>query len=174
VEPSYRKKILVSIGVSLIILFLILRLINAYGDPVPWTTQKNGLYTFLSFMNVNKYPPSLMYMCILIGPALIFLAFAEHIKGRIASDIIIFGRVPFFYYVVHFYIIHAFSFIAMMLSGLPAKEVWVINFPFRPPFGYGLPVVYLVWILVVMIMYLLCKKYNQYKNTHHYWWLSYL
>jgi len=174
IDPAQRKKILVSIGTGLIILFFIVRSVNRYGDPVPWAVQRNTLFTLFSFFNVNKYPPSLMYVCILIGPALIFLAFAEHIKGKLASAITIFGRVPFFYYVVHFYLIHALSFLAMMLSGLPAKEIWVINFPFRPAFGYDLWVVYLVWVLVLTIMYFLCKKYNQYKSTHHYWWLSYL
>jgi hypothetical protein len=115
-----------------------------------------------------------MYVAVTIGPALIFLAFAENLRNKITSIFIIYGRVPFFYYVVHFFIIHILSFSAMLLSGLSAKEIWVTSFPFRPAFGYPLWVVHLVWIVVVIIMYPLCKKYNHYKNTHHYWWLSYL
>lgn len=174
VDPAWRKKVLIYTGSSLIIFFVIIRSINAYGDPVPWTQQRDGLFTFLSFMNVNKYPPSLMYISILIGPALIFLALAENINNRLSSIITIYGRVPFFYYVVHFFLIHTLSFITMLISGLSAEEIWVTNFPFRPAFGYELWVVYLFWLLVLIIMYPLCKKYNQYKNTHRHWWLSYL
>jgi hypothetical protein len=115
-----------------------------------------------------------MYISVTIGPALIFLGFAENIKNKLSSMITIYGRVPFFYYVVHFFLIHTLSFLAMLLSGLSAKEIWVTHFPFRPPFGYSLGIIYLVWIMVVIIMYPLCKRYNQYKNTHHYWWLSYM
>ena len=165
---------LIYIGSGLIMLFLILRSLNHYGNPFPWSEQRDPFYTFLSFLNVNKYPPSLMYVAVTIGPALIFLAFAENLRNKITSIFIIYGRVPFFYYVVHFFIIHALSFIAMLLSGLSAKEIWVPSFPFRPAFGYPLWVVHLVWIVVVIIMYPLCKKYNHYKNTHHYWWVSYL
>jgi uncharacterized membrane protein len=174
VNPLWRRKMLIYIGSGLVMLFFILRSLNHYGNPFPWTEQRDPFYTFLSFLNVNKYPPSLMYVAVTIGPALIFLAFAENLRNKITSIFIIYGRVPFFYYVVHFFIIHALSFIALLLSGLSAKEIWVTSFPFRPAFGYQLWVVHLVWIVVVIIMYPLCKKYNHYKNTHHYWWLSYL
>jgi uncharacterized membrane protein len=174
VNPLWRRKMLVSIGSGLIILFIVLRSLNGYGNPFPWTVQRDVLYTFLSFLNVNKYPPSLMYMSITIGPALVFLGMAENIKNKITSFFIVYGRVPFFYYVVHFFLIHTLSFIARLLSGLSAKDIWVTNFPFRPPFGYDLWVVYVVWIFVILFMYPLCKKYNLYKSTHRYWWLSYL
>jgi len=174
VNVLWRRKMLIYAGSALIIFFILVRWINSYGDPVPWTKQHNNFFTFLSFLNVNKYPPSLMYISITIGPALVFLGLAENVKTKLSSIITIYGRVPFFYYVVHFFLIHTLSFIAMLLSGLSAKEIWVTHFPFRPAFGYDLWVVYLVWILVILIMYPLCKRYNQFKNTHHYWWLSYL
>ncbi|MBS1599127.1 MAG: DUF1624 domain-containing protein [Bacteroidetes bacterium] len=173
-DPSRRRKILITTGTVLTIFFVIIRWINAYGDPFPWTVQRDHVFTFLSFLNVNKYPPSLAYVSITIGPALVFMGLAENIKGKISSSIIIFGRVPMFYYVLHFFVVHVLSMIARLFSGMSVKEVWVVNFPFRPPFGYDLWAVYLFWILVLIIMYPLCKKYDKYKSTHHYWWLSYL
>ena len=95
VSVERRRKFLLSLGAGMIVLFVILRLFNSYGDPRPWTSQKDGLYTFLSFMNVQKYPPSLMFTCATLGPAVIALALLEGIKNRVTSFFTVFGRVPF-------------------------------------------------------------------------------
>ena len=118
-----------------------------------------------------------MYICITLGPALIFLSYAENISGRVANFFKVFGQVPLFYYVVHFFVIHFLTVIAFFLSGRGTKEIYdpASPFLFRPQvFGYELWVVYLVWFLVIAIMYPLCIKYRRYKQTHSQWWLSYM
>ncbi len=101
VDPRKRQKALLIIGSALIAFFVVLRLINEYGDPFPWKAQKDGLATFLAFMNVQKYPPSLMYACATLGPSLIVLALLENVQNRFTEFVKVFGRVPFFYYVLH-------------------------------------------------------------------------
>jgi uncharacterized membrane protein len=176
VDPVWRQKTLLTIGFGLIVLFIILRWINAYGNPLPWTQQQNSLATFLSFMNVHKYPPSLMYASITLGPALIVLALIENVRNRFTDFVKIYGRVPFFYYVLHFYLIHALTVVAFFLSGYGTKDIVPpTGFLFRPvQFGYELWVVYLVWIAVVLLLYPACRWYNRYKSSHSQWWLSYL
>ena len=174
VNSVQRRKTLFVIGAAFILLFVLLRLINAYGDPFPWTAQRNKLYTFLSYMNVNKYPPTLMYTCITLGPALIFLALTEKVRNNFSSILIIYGRVPFFYYVIHFYLIHTLNILLLIFVGWPSNDILITHFPFRPQFGLHLWGVYLVWLVVIAIMYPLCKWYNEYKNTHRQWWLSYV
>jgi len=175
-DPVRRQKTLLTIGFGLIALFIMLRWINAYGNPLPWTHGQTGLATFLSFMNVHKYPPSLMYTSITLGPALIVLALIENVKNRFTDFVKIYGRVPFFYYVIHFYLIHALSTVAYFISGYGKKEI-VSDTPFlfRPSqFGFDLWLVYIVWIGVILLLYPVCKWYNKYKSTHGQWWLSYL
>lgn len=164
-------------GLSLIGLFIILRSVNAYGDPSTWSVQRNSLTTFLSFINVTKYPPSLLYLCITLGPAILLLGLIENAENGFANMVRIYGRVPFFYYVIHFYLIHVLCLIAFFLSGYTGKDIFTAPSPFlfRPPaFGFSLPVVYAVWLTVVIVLYPACRWYNRYKSTHNQWWLSYL
>lgn len=172
-----RKKILLYTGFGLIGMFFLLRLINAYGDPVPWTKQDTWLKTLFAFFNVNKYPPSLMYTAITIGIALILLVGLEKVVNRVTDFAQVFGRVPFFYYVLHFFLIHTLTVIAFFLQGYGEKDIvsQQVPFLFRPvDFGFPLWAVYLVWISVILLLYPLCKRYNAYKSTHRQWWLSYL
>ncbi|HTS43921.1 MAG TPA: heparan-alpha-glucosaminide N-acetyltransferase domain-containing protein [Puia sp.] len=180
-SPSFssaqRRKILLYLGSGLILFFILIRWVNRYGDPVPWSVQSDSVRTFLSFIKVNKYPPSLMYTAMTLGPALIFLALTENTQNRITSIFSVYGRVPFFYYVIHFYIIHLLSMAGFFLTGCGTKDIVTPNFPFffRPPqFGFQLWVVYVVWIFVVLILYPVCRWYDRYKSTHRQWWLSYL
>ena len=164
-------------GTVLIGLFIILRSINAYGDPVPWAVQRDGLFTFLSFINVTKYPPSLLYICLTLGPALLFLGIIEKVQNRFTDVVSLYGRVPFFYYVIHFYLIHTLCLIAFFLWGYTSADIAnpASPFLFRPPsFGFPLMVVYLIWLFVVIIVYPACRRYDRYKSTHKQWWLSYL
>jgi uncharacterized membrane protein len=177
VDPLKRRKMLLTLGFGLIILFILLRWINAYGNPWPWVPQKDGLGTFFAFMNVNKYPPSLMYTCITLGPAFILLALIEGVQNGFTRFVQVYGRVPFFYYVLHFYLIHLVTVIAFYLEGYGSKDIVSTQTPFffRPlNFGYDLWAVYLVWIGIIVLLYPVCKWYNKYKSTHHQWWLSYL
>lgn len=175
-----RKKILLQTGGGLVLFFILLRFSNLYGDPVEWSTQKNLLYTFLSFMNVDKYPPSLLYCCATIGPALILLAFIEKTGNRFSRVMITYGRTAFFYYILHIYLIHLLAAVFFFARGHTFAEAKYVGeqFPFMyvaPGEGYGLPVVYLVWIGVVAALYPLCKWYDGYKSRHkENKWLSYL
>jgi uncharacterized membrane protein len=177
---SQRRKILNGIGIGLIVLFIIVRFINGYGDPQPWHTQKNGLFTFLSFINVQKYPPSLMYMCIMMGPAFLLLSLFEKIKNAFTKAIKVYGRVPFFYYVIHLYVIHLVSAAFVLIKGHSLAEATTIHsgMPFyflAAKDGYSLLIVYIIWIGVVIALFPLCKWYDRYKTSHREkWWLSYL
>ena len=180
-SPEQRRKILYRLGLGLIILFIALRFMNVYGDPVAWTAQKNSLLTFFSIMKVNKYPPSLLYLCITIGPALLLLAFVEKIKNSFTNIMAIYGRTAFFYYILHFYLIHIIAAIVYFAKGqhdiafaMNAMKKLPLMFVI-PGEGFGLGIVYLVWALVVIALYPLCKKYDKYKSCHkEKWWLSYL
>jgi uncharacterized membrane protein len=179
VAPEKRKKILIRLGVLSVLVFIVIRWINVYGDPNPWWVQENPVFTFLSFLNVNKYPPSLLYLLVTLGPALLFLAFTEKVTGWIAHAGIIFGRVPMFFYVLHIYLIHIVALIAATSTGFAASTMvfdrWVTTSPDLKGYGFSLGVVYLVWIAVIVIMYPLCKRYEIYKrNNKDKAWLSYL
>ncbi len=179
-SPKERKKILLNIGMMVILFFVLIRFINVYGNPLPWKYQGNSLDTFFSFINLEKYPPSLLFMCITIGPAFILLAYLENIQNRFTNIVRMYGRVPFFYFLVHFFIIHIVATIVFFARGHnmddAMKAAQQIPFLFLVPGeGFSLPVVYLIWLAVVIIMFPLCKWYDGYKTSHKQkWWLSYL
>lgn len=179
-KEAQRRKILIQTGTGLLVFFVALRFSNAYGDPVGWSSQKNSLYTFFSFIKVNKYPPSLLYMCITIGPALLLLAFIEKIKNRFTDTMMVFGRTAFFYYIIHIYLIHLLAAICFFARGHSFADAANVgkNFPFlfvAPTEGYNLWVVYGVWLAVIIALFPLCKWYDKYKTGHkEKWWLSYL
>lgn len=178
-DANIRKKWLLRLGVTSIILFILLRSINMYGDMAPWSQQKNFVYTFLSFLNTTKYPPSLMYILMTIGPALLFLYFTEKVQNKLSKMLVVIGRVPFYYYILHLYIIHLFGFIGLLILGENWKELIYTPKRFMSGYladkGFDLWVTYLVWLLVIIILYPLCKKYQVYKaNNPNKWWLSYL
>lgn len=176
-EAKRRRYLVFFTGVAVTLLFVLLRLINMYGDPAPWTVQKDGMLTFLSFLNTSKYPPSLIYTCMTLGPALIVLALTETAHNRLAKVLMIYGRVPFFYYVLHFFIIHTLLVILFFKEDYTTKDIVDPNIPFnfRPlHFGYELGIVYLIWFGVIAALYLPCKWFNRYKATHNHWWLSYV
>ncbi len=176
---SKRKQILTWMGFGSIALFVVLRFINIYGDPNVWSVQSTPLLTFLSFLNVTKYPPSLDYILITLGPSFLFLAHTENWKGKIASDITALGRVPMFYYIVHIYVIHLIALAAATLTGFDASDMifstWVTDSPALKGYGFSLGVVYVIWIAVVLALLPVCKWYDRYKQTNRSkWWLSYL
>jgi len=176
-----RRRSLVSLitGLSLILLFVVLRKINIYGDPAPWSVQKTGWFTFLSFINTTKYPPSLLYLCMTIGPALVFLSAAERMRGPVARFITVYGRVPFFYYLLHFYLLHLLCVILYLSRGhsFASGINGIPGFPFHfviPGEGYSLAIVYLIWIAVFLSLYPLCKWYGAYKRRSGRWWVKYI
>lgn len=179
-DVARRKQLLTQIGISLLVLFVILRGINIYGDPVTWSMQRNGLYTFFSFMKIHKYPPSLLYMCVTIGCALLLLPYLEKLENRFTKIMGVFGRTAFFYYILHLYFIHILAMISFYIHGhtlaqsAEAESVFKWKFVI-PGEGFGLIGVYAIWVFVILCLYPLCKWYDNYKTNHkEKWWLSYL
>ncbi len=174
-----RRKWLIITGAAAIALFVVTRALNIYGDPAPWSSQSSATFTLLSFLNTTKYPPSLLYTLMTLGPAMLFLAIAEKISGSLARAIIRIGRVPMFFYILHLYLIHFMAMFAAEFSGFSwtdmilQRRTWID--PQLKGYGFSLGVTYLVWIGIVLLLYPLCKWYDQYKTNHkEKWWLSYL
>jgi uncharacterized membrane protein len=179
-DAAKRQRLFTQIGIGLLFLFVILRGINVYGDPIPWSQQRNGLYTFFSFMNIYKYPPSLLYMCITIGSALLVLPHLEKLENRFSKIMIVFGRTAFFYYILHLFFIHFLAMISFYIQGhtLAKSEESDSFFKWKfvvPGEGFGLIEVYAIWIFVMVCLYPVCKWYDTYKTNHkEKYWLSYL
>ena len=174
-----RKKLLNSIGIIAVATFVVLRLANLYGDPKQFKEFGSFSQNLISFLNPNKYPPSLLYLLMTLGAAFLFLANTEKLKGRIVNFFCTFGRVPFFYYIIHIYIIHIIAMIMAQISGWGWKKMILSTFiafePNMKGYGYSLWIVYVIWISVILLLYPLCKKFDKYKQTHkEKWWLSYL
>lgn len=179
-EAPVRKKKLIQLGSGLIILFFAIRALNIYGDPVPWTSQDSAVRTLLSFINAAKYPPSLVYLLMTLGPSILFLAFAEAPAGKVKQAFVTIGRVPMFYYLLHLYLIHGLAILAAVVTGYGVApmvnfETWVTMNPALKGYGFNLWLVYGVWIFVVAALYPLCVWFDRYKREHRqFWWLSYL
>lgn len=178
VTPERRVRMLWMLGLGSLLFFVVVRWINAYGDQNPWTVQPRGaVYTVLSFLNVTKYPASLLYYACTLGVAMVALAILEHRQNRFTQVMNVFGRVPFFYYVVHFFAIHFITVIIFFIQGYGKEDIVVSGVPFLfRPFTLGFPLwgVYVGWMLLIIALYPLCKKYDRYKSSHQHWWLSYL
>ena len=180
VKPELRQRNVLKIGLSLLFVFVVLRFINMYGDPVPWTSQNTAIKTLYAFMNVQKYPPSLLYMCATIGGALLFLSLIKSTTGKLSKIIIVYGRVPFFYYILHFYLLNLLHIVLYISRGHSLTEGMkgIPNLPIKftiPGEGSSLGIVYFIWIAVVVALYPACKWYDRYKTTHkEKKWLSYL
>lgn len=174
-----RRRLLFTTGIGVLLLFIILRYVQVYGDPASWSVQKNAMFTVMSFLNTTKYPVSLMYTMMTLGPVLIILSMMERAKVNFLQPLVVIGRVPLFYYILHFFLIHAVSLMLYMItSGKSFSEIdlhFGAGFGGIPPgVGVTLPWVYPIWISIVVVLYPVCRWYNHYKSTHTYWWLSYL
>ena len=180
VDVNFRKKVLLYLGSSAIILFIILRFFNIYGDSNHWTIQPSPVYSFLSFLNISKYPPSLLYLLVTLGPAILFLRFTEGLTtGGISKRIIVLGRVPMFYYLVHIYAIHILAIGGAAILGYNISTMvfntWITNSAELKGYGFSLGITYIIWISLVLMLYPLCNWYNNYKAKHpEKVWLSYL
>ena len=154
------------LGAVITLAFIVLRGTNLYGDPAPWTLQETWLSKVLSFLNCEKYPPSLLYLMMTLGPALMLLASFENARGAFARLLATYGQVPFFFYVVHIYLIHLFAVAtAFALTGTVAST---------PAIRLSLPGVYLVWLLVLVLLYPVCRWFAGLKERGRGWWWSYL
>jgi uncharacterized membrane protein len=175
-DPARRRRLLLWCGSGAILLFVVLRTVNGYGDPAPWSAQRTPALTVASFLNARKYPPSLDFLLMTLGPALIALALAEHARGRIAAWLSVYGRVPLFFYVVHIFVAHGLAVSLAFWQGGELRRILVINDPGSIPDWYGLPLpgVYAMWMAVVLLMYPLCRWYAGVKKRRTDWWLRYL
>jgi uncharacterized membrane protein len=192
-DHGSRRRTMIVSGVLLIAAFIVLRGINGYGDPSPWSAQGSAAMTVVSFLRATKYPPSLMFVLMTMGPALLVMAWldsafapsasADKLRLRPNHPLVVIGRVPMFYYVLHFWMAHllaamaaAFRYgsasLAFLFSPLPSMGGSRPLFP--PDYGYPLWVSYAMWITVVLLMYPLCRWYAAFKARRSDWWLGYL
>jgi len=175
-DGAWRKKFLLTAGISAVCLFIMIRFLNFYGDMHQWSPQRTTLLTLFDFIKTTKYPPSLLFMLMTIGPALIVLSIAENVSNWFTRIIMIYGRVPFFYYILHVLLIHSIAWIFVFVSGRGSGNIdFMETGLIQPDAGYPLWVVYVIWISVIIILYFPCKWYSTYKASHpENKWLSYL
>jgi len=177
-ENKERKKRFTKFGFGALALFAILRFINIYGDPALWSPQKNAVFTFLSFMNVTKYPPSLLFCLVTLGIMILLLAFADQFNDRTKKVTAVYGKVPLFYFIIHFYMIHTITLIMLFAQGFHWSQFEFATGTFGRPKNIesGLPLwaIYLIWITVVAILYKPCIWYGAYKAKKSHWFLRYI
>ncbi|HEX7937704.1 MAG TPA: heparan-alpha-glucosaminide N-acetyltransferase domain-containing protein [Gemmatimonadaceae bacterium] len=174
-EPARRRSFLLWTGLAATALFVVLRATHSYGNPLLWTPQRTPELTAAAFFNVRKYPPSLQFLLMTLGPALVALSLAESARGRIADWVVTYGRVPLFYYCVHIYVGHvlAIALAAVQVGGLHRINILTEVDKLPAGYGVGLPGVYATWITVVVIMYFACRWFAELKATRSWWWLRY-
>jgi uncharacterized membrane protein len=179
-DPPARRRFLLACGGALTLAFMVLRALNGYGDPVPWARQASAALTLVSFLNLTKYPPSLLFLLMTLGPALIMLAALDRATPRVLRPALVFGRVPLFYFVLHLTVIHL---LAVLLCYAQNGAVhWMVespnlgSYPFTPPPGWGvsLPVTYSIWLLLVVLLYPVCAWFAGVKARSAGRWVSYV
>jgi uncharacterized membrane protein len=187
-DAGRRRRLLLALGGVATGLFIVVRLINRYGDPSHWSAQKNAIFTVLSFLNATKYPPSMLFLLMTLGPAILALAWFERgmgssgspsFAGRLRNVFVTYGRVPLFFYLLQWPTAHLISVVLHLIAGKPVR--WLFMSPidlFRNPpprgIGFSLGVVYASWIAGVLLLYPLCKWFAGVKARRRDWWLSYL
>ncbi|WP_129642565.1 DUF1624 domain-containing protein [Peristeroidobacter agariperforans] len=176
-EPEQRRRNVLLLALSLLAAFVVLRAVNGYGDPAPWSVQSSAVMTVLSFINVSKYPPSLMYVLVTLGVSMLLFLALDRLTGRLHRFLLAFGRTSLFTYVLHIYLAHSVALLIGVLGGLSVSYY----FDFLSRFGgaptgqgYELPVVYATWLAVVLMLYPLSSWFARVKRERRDWWLSYL
>jgi uncharacterized membrane protein len=170
-----RNELLLRIGMGTVIAFILIRAANVYGDPHPWNADPNNIAaSLMSFLGTTKYPPSLLYILMTLGPAAITCVFIERLHGPIRNVLMTFGRAPLAFYIAHLYLIHAAAVLLGIGQGFAAQQ-FLTHYRFFPQgFGVGLLGVYLIWIAVVVVLYPLCRWVAAVKARRRDWWLSYV
>jgi uncharacterized membrane protein len=172
-----RRKQLLRLSLVSLGLFLVLRFINLYGDAAPWSVQKSGLFTALSFINVSKYPPSLLYTAVTLGLMFAGLWLADGANTVFTRVMTVYGKVPLFYYLIHWYLVKIAMVVMVLLQGFSLQDMPIGPLSFgRPPgAGVSLSVVYTVWFGLIVLLYPLCRWYGRYKSEHpQIVWLRYV
>jgi hypothetical protein len=179
-DAAQRRGMLLRLGIGVTALFVALRASNVYGDASKWSVQPRGVaFNVLSFLNATKYPPSLLYVCMTIGPGILLLAFLERERrGRIGRALVTFGRVPMLFYLLQWYFAHGAALVMYHAAGKPTDALHLLQDPPPPAVlaqtGFSLPVVYAFWILGVLALYPLCARFAAVKRRRNDWWLGYL
>jgi uncharacterized membrane protein len=173
--PARRRRVLVWSGAVATASFVALRLVNGYGNPAPWSALRTPALTVAAFLNVNKYPPSLLFLLMTLGPILVGLAYAEGLCGRVAGWLSVYGRVPLFYYIGHIYVAHAVAILLGLAQSGELRRFPVVSDPASIPPWFGVPLwgVYLCWVAVVLLMYVPCRWFARLKEERTDWWLKY-
>jgi uncharacterized membrane protein len=176
-----RRKWLLRLGIGLTFGFVLLRFLNVYGDPQPWSSQASPAFTILSFLRCSKYPPSLNFLLMTLGPAMLIWSWLDRLVLSRNNPLVVFGRVPLFYFIVHLYVMHALSYVFALarygnVSFLshPTPSMGGSTDLYPPGYGYDLPAVYGVWVLVVVLMYPACLYLSRLKEHRRDRWLSYI
>jgi uncharacterized membrane protein len=178
-DAAERRRILLRLGGGVIALFVILRATNLYGDPGKWSVQPRGaIFTVLSYLNLAKYPPSLLYLCMTLGPAILLLAFLERERrGRLGMALVHFGRVPMLFYILQWVFAHGVAYAVYVAAGMPTEPLFILHTSSpedRARAGFSLPVVYAFWVAGVLTLYPICRWYAGVKRRRNDWWLGYL
>ncbi len=180
-EPEIRRRRMVQMGSAATVAFLVIRMANIYGNPAPWSSQGSAIMTVVSFLNVLKYPPSLDFLLMTLGPALLVLSVLDRMHFRPSNPLLVFGRVPLFYFLLHLYLIHVIAVVlaivrygsgSFLFHPLPSMGGPAALYP--ADYGYPLWVVYAVWIGLVVALYPICLWFDRLKSTRKSWWLRYL
>jgi uncharacterized membrane protein len=175
-----RDRTFVTLGFAMIAAFLILRFLNLYGDPRPWSLQATLGKSVMDFLRVQKYPPSLFFVCATLGPVFVVMPLIERWRGTWARFFLLFGSVPLFAYVLHIYLAHVLSIVLRIATGqslvgqFDEVRAMVLNPQVLGTSGFSLPVVYVAWIAIVAMLYPLCRRFAGVKQRRRDWWLSYL
>jgi uncharacterized membrane protein len=178
-EPGVRRRWLFGLGAGISAAFVLLRAVNVYGDPRPFVPQSSALWNILAFLNCTKYPPSLLFLLMTLGPAILLLALCDRPLGPLAQPLMTFGRVPLFFYLLHIPLIHGAAVLCDVLrfgsSPQAADGPWIIR-PGMVPEDYGvsLPIVYFLWVVLLVLLYPPCRWFAAVKRRYHSVWLSYL
>ena len=179
-EPGKRRRWLWGIGTTLTLAFILIRALNIYGDPHRWSEQSSMLFTLFSFINCAKYPPSLLFLLMTLGPLILALALFDRKLGMLGRPFVVFGRVPLFFYLIHLPLIHGLAVVFSysrygqahwLFENPPLSRSAPISFP--EGYGYSLPTVYLLWLLVVLLLYPACLWFSKLKQRRRDAWLNY-
>lgn len=179
-DVDRRRDFLLRLGIGLVTAFIVLRALNIYGDPSPWSIQHSRWFTFLSFINTTKYAPSLLFLLMTLGPAVLLLRVVDSGTPRFLRPALTVGKVPLFYYMVHITVIHTIALIICLVRFGQVHWMFesptITQFPTATPpgWGFGLPGIYLTWAIVVVTLYPMCRWYADLKQRRSDWWLSYI